>query len=138
MASTPGKKAIAIHWLPNISRRKDNQTIKFGQLIEYIIKNIFLEIIHKIKWRSYSQGLFGNIKIVEGYQSILKLSWKSIVFTSCKAFLNKLKEVWNYSPCLTFCMIFKEKCFSCDIPLNDQISLPCCLYFVRYWAICVL
>ena len=47
--STPAKKKIAIHSLPNISRRKDNQTIKFGQLIEYIIKNIFLEIIHKIK-----------------------------------------------------------------------------------------
>ena len=29
--------------LPNISRSKGNQTIKFGQLIEYNMRNIFLE-----------------------------------------------------------------------------------------------
>ena len=28
--------------------------------------------------------------------------------------------------------------FSCYVPLADQISLSGCLYFVRYWAICVL
>ena len=32
-----------IHVLPNISRSKDNQTMKFGQLIEFNMKNIFLE-----------------------------------------------------------------------------------------------
>ena len=36
------------------------------------------------------------------------------------------------------CMIFKQKCSSCYILLTDQISLPSCLYFLRYWAICVL
>ena len=34
MTSQPGQQAIAIHILPNISRSKDNQTLKFGQLIE--------------------------------------------------------------------------------------------------------
>ena len=29
--------------LPNISRTKDNQAAKFGQLIEYNVRNIFLE-----------------------------------------------------------------------------------------------
>ena len=29
--------------MSNISRSKDNQTIKFGQLIEYNMKNIFLK-----------------------------------------------------------------------------------------------
>ena len=29
------KKRIAIHILPNISRSKSNQTMKFGQLIEH-------------------------------------------------------------------------------------------------------
>ena len=28
--------------LPNISRSKDNQAMKFGQFIEYNMKNIFL------------------------------------------------------------------------------------------------
>ena len=32
--SQPGKQTIAIHVLPNISRRKGNQTMKFGKLIE--------------------------------------------------------------------------------------------------------
>ena len=32
----------------------------------------------------------------------------------------------------------QQKCFSCYILLTDQISLPGCLYFLRYWAICVL
>ena len=33
---------------------------------------------------------------------------------------------------------FQEKCYSCQILLTDQISLSDCLYFSRYWAICVL
>ena len=41
--SEPGKQRIAMHILPNISRSKDNQAIKFGQLIEYNMKNIFVE-----------------------------------------------------------------------------------------------
>ena len=32
-----------MHILPNISRNKGNQTMKFGQLIEYNMRNIFLE-----------------------------------------------------------------------------------------------
>ena len=34
---------IVIHILPNISRSKGNQTMKFGQLIEWNTRNIFLE-----------------------------------------------------------------------------------------------
>ena len=33
---------------------------------------------------------------------------------------------------------FSKKYSSCYIPLTDQMSLPGCLYFLRYWAICVL
>ena len=43
MTSQPGKQTIAIHILPYISRSKDNQTVKFGQLIEYNMRKIFLE-----------------------------------------------------------------------------------------------
>ena len=43
MTSQPGKKTIAIHTLPYISRSKDNQTVKFGQLIECNMRKIFLE-----------------------------------------------------------------------------------------------
>ena len=41
MMSQPGQQTIAIHILPNISRRKGNQTMKFGQLIEYNMKILF-------------------------------------------------------------------------------------------------
>ena len=42
MTSQPGLQTIAIHVLPNMSQSKDNQTMKFGQLIEYNKRNIFL------------------------------------------------------------------------------------------------
>ena len=32
-----------MHILPNISRIKDSQTMKFGQLLEYNMRNIFFE-----------------------------------------------------------------------------------------------
>ena len=40
MTSQPGKQTIAIHTLPNISRNKVNPTMRFGQLIEYNMRNI--------------------------------------------------------------------------------------------------
>ena len=40
MRLKPGKQTIAIHILPNISRSKGNQTIKFRQLIKYNMRNI--------------------------------------------------------------------------------------------------
>ena len=46
MTSQPGRQVIAIHILPNISRSKGNQTMKFGQLIKYDMRNIFLEKLY--------------------------------------------------------------------------------------------
>ena len=46
MTSQPGNQAVVIHILPYISRRKDNQTMKFGQLIEYNTRNLFLEKLY--------------------------------------------------------------------------------------------
>ena len=43
MTSQPEKQTISIHILPNISRSKGNQTIKFVQLIKYNMRKIFLE-----------------------------------------------------------------------------------------------
>ena len=37
------QQTIAIHILPNISRSRGNQTMKFDQLIEYNMRKIFLE-----------------------------------------------------------------------------------------------
>ena len=44
MTSKPGQQKIAIHiLLPNILQSKDKKTMKFGPLIEYNKRNIFLE-----------------------------------------------------------------------------------------------
>ena len=43
MTSKPGYKTIAKHVLPNTSRSKGNQTMKFGQLVEYNMRiTVFL------------------------------------------------------------------------------------------------
>ena len=44
MTSHSGKQILVIHILPNISICKGNQAIKFGQLIKYNMKNIFLVV----------------------------------------------------------------------------------------------
>ena len=45
MMSQPGLQTIAIHILPNISQSQGNQTMKFGKLIKYSKRNIFLQIL---------------------------------------------------------------------------------------------
>ena len=37
------KRMIKIHILPSISRSKDNQAMKFRQLIEYKVRNSFVQ-----------------------------------------------------------------------------------------------
>ena len=41
--SQPDLETITIHILPNFLQSKGNQGIKFGQLIEYNKRNIFLQ-----------------------------------------------------------------------------------------------
>ena len=43
MAPEPGKQTIAIHILCNTSRGKGNQRIKFVQLLENNMRNVFIE-----------------------------------------------------------------------------------------------
>ena len=43
MKSQTGTQTITIHILPDISRSNGNQTMKFGQLIENNVRNIFLQ-----------------------------------------------------------------------------------------------
>ena len=43
MTSQPHQQTIAIDMLTNILRIKDNQAMKFGQLIKHNMRNIFLE-----------------------------------------------------------------------------------------------
>ena len=47
MTSQPGKQTVVRYRLPNFSRSKGNQTMKFVQLIECNIRNIFLEKLYR-------------------------------------------------------------------------------------------
>ena len=62
MTSQPGQQAIVIHILPNILRSKGNQTKKFGQFIDYDMRNMFLQKSYtkcggKTSPRSFSKKL---------------------------------------------------------------------------------
>ena len=65
MTLPPEKQIIAIHILPNIPKNKDNQTMKFGQLKEYNIRNIFPE-------KSYTK--YGREAISRPFSKKSKLS----------------------------------------------------------------
>ena len=43
MTSQTREQIISIHILPIISRNKGNQAMQFGQLVEYNLRNIFLQ-----------------------------------------------------------------------------------------------
>ena len=128
MTSQPGKQTIAKHTLPNISRIKGNQTMKFGQLVECNMRNIFLEKSYtkcsgetvpgpfskKSKWAYlwinclkfytvcfYCMPSWGLGKGIEA-----KFQVTCFYIWSFKK--KQQKEVWNYSPCLIFCMFLKE------------------------------
>ena len=59
MTSQPGYQTSTIHILPNISRSKENQAMKFGQLIEYKKINSFIQkLSRKCGWETSSRPLF--------------------------------------------------------------------------------
>ena len=59
MTSQTEKQVIAVHIFPNILRNKGNQTMKFGQLMEHDMRNIFLENLYtKYGVPKYPQTLF--------------------------------------------------------------------------------
>ena len=65
MTSQYGKQTIAMHIFPNISRGKDNQTMKSGHSTEFNIRNIFFE-------KSYTKG--GGETIPRPFPKKLKMS----------------------------------------------------------------
>ena len=54
----PGKKIIAIHIIPNISKSEVNQKMKFGQLKEYHMRSIYLENFYRKCGRETIAGPF--------------------------------------------------------------------------------
>ena len=64
MTSQVGQQTIVIHVLPSISRSKDNQTMRFAQLIEYNMRKMFDEKSYT-KWggETSSRPFFKKLKL---------------------------------------------------------------------------
>ena len=159
MTSYTGKQRITVHILPNISRSKGNKTVKYGQLMEYNMKNILLEkSCTKYGGETSLRSLFKKSKLnipldqqsetlhslfwlyvqVEIYQNMIKLRCWPLHLTLCKAIL-KTKRGLELVSLPNFLHDLKKIFLTLySILLTDQISLPDCLYFLRHWAVCVL
>ena len=130
-------QTIIIYILPNISRSKGNQTMKFDQLMEYNMRNIFIgksytknvvEILNMFlnQWAkvSYSLHLFyascGLSKYIETKRVI------TCFYLTWHLFKKKKKRSLDYPPCLTLCMIFEGTCFSYYLyhSTNFTVCLP--------------
>ena len=72
MTSQPGQETNAIHILPNISRSKGNQTMKFGQLLEYNMRNIFVEKSYtKFSGETIPRPFFEKLKLSRSLPKVL-------------------------------------------------------------------
>ena len=87
ITSQSGKKIIATYILPNFSKSKGNQTMKFGQLIKYDTRNTFLEksftkpfldshCMRSVQIRIFFWSIFSRIRIE--YRGILRISLYSV------------------------------------------------------------
>ena len=76
MTSQSGQQTSTIHILPNISRSKGDQTMKFGQLIEYNKSNIFFQKSCR-KWGRLVPDLFliSEEPLYEVKANVLQLSF---------------------------------------------------------------
>ena len=117
-----------------MSRRKGNQTMRFGQLIEYDMRNIFLEKLYpkcygEIILRFFSKKLKLSITLDEnskvscscfcctpslGYRNTMKLSCRPLAFTSYEAF-KKTKNRSANSLVASFSAFFLKKNISLAI-----------------------
>ena len=101
ITSKPGKQAIAIYILTNISGRKGKQVMRFGQLVEYNMTGIcFKKPYTKCSGETIPRLFFKKSKyiiqfvlivcLLEGYRNILKLNCRALAFTLYKAFFSML------------------------------------------------
>ena len=151
MTSKPGQQRIATHMLLNIPRVKDNQTMKFHQLTEHPKGNIFPQklcrklvsdcflVFKKASYQVKASGRQLDFTIFRypSNQHTIEINCLKLYTIDpeiCSILIFQIR-VWEQFLQHILCMIFQQKCSSCYILLTDQISLPGCLYFLRYWEI---
>ena len=129
--------------------------MKFGQLIVFIMRNILLDKSYTksggetiprpyskkpklsaswIKCIKFYAVCFNCMPIV-CYRNILKWSCTPLTFTSYKAFLKNKKRSRTSLTASFSAWLLKKNIY---LVVFYQISLCGFLYFVEYWAICVL
>ena len=91
MTSQPGQQTIIIHVFTNILGSKGNQTMKFGNLIEYNMRNVFLEKSYTKYGGETSPRLFsGKSKLT------ISLDQQSKVLYSLFLLISKLRAIEIY------------------------------------------
>ena len=71
---------IAIHILRNISRSKDNQAMKFTQLTEYDMRNIFLEkSVRKCGGETTHRSFYKKSKLITSQDQYSKVLYSLLL-----------------------------------------------------------
>ena len=116
MTSQTRKQTITIHILSNTLRIKANNAMKFAQLIECSVRNIFLEKSYtefseetiprlfskkstlSISLDQQSKVSYSQFVLYAKLRAILKLSYKIIAINSYKTFLKNKKRFGTCPP----------------------------------------
>ena len=116
VTSQTRKQTITIHILSNTLRIKANNAVKFAQLIECSMRNIFLEKSYtefseetiprpfskestlSISLDQQSKVSYGQFVLYAKLRAILKLSYKIIAINSYKTFLKNKKRFGTCPP----------------------------------------
>ena len=121
--------------------------VKLG-IAPQIMKNVFPIIDNPYNLRNETKFKSRNVHTVrygiETASFVAPRIWSSIP-RNCKecSSVNEFKakiKFWypENCPCKLCKNYIYEKSFSCYVLLIDQVSFSSCLYFVKYWAICLL
>ena len=117
MTSQPGKQTIIVHIFPNISRINDIEKMKYGCLIEYNMRNFFLEKSYTKCDQNWTYLGINNLEFYTVFlilyiENILKLSCKPPAFTSNKALLKNEKRSGTSLPASFSAQFFFKKIMS--------------------------
>ena len=145
-----------MHMLTNISGSKGNQTMNFGQLIQYNLTNIFLEKSYtKCGGESIPRPIIKKSKLsipldqcskviyfvfivwqVKAYRNWLKLSCRPPVYTSNKTFFKKKRSESSLPASymilkknISLVIFFYVTKFQCLVSLTCEILGNCNVYY---------
>ena len=139
-----------------IPKSKGSQTIKFNQLIVHSKRNMFFLLKNHKKIVMLEQLVVHFWEHENwAYVWIISLSLCTVCFhfmlnsraieivtdhliCLIYSFFKKQKEVWNYSPCLFFQMIFEESISHSLFYLVNKFNCLVAFTFLRSWTICLL